>query len=169
VSDRSADAFAVGLAAEFRRRVAGEYLPRIADCLARLSDQQVWQRPSPNCNSVGNLLLHLEGNVRQWILSGLGGEPDQRDRPAEFRAHAAEDRSRESLLERLQKTVARACDIVASMPTDTWLEERTFQDSFRESGLAAVVHVIEHFSGHAGQVYAWTKQVTGDDLAFYDL
>jgi uncharacterized damage-inducible protein DinB len=162
-----AAALARGIAVEFRRRLQGEYVPRIARCVELLGDQGIWRRPAANCNSVGNLLLHLRGNVAQWILTGLGAAPDQRDRPAEFAA--ADGAPGRELLQRLRAVVDQACAVVDRLPPADLLRERTIQGRFEETGLAAVLHVLEHFSGHAGQIYAWTKQVTGQDLRFYDL
>ena len=163
-----AERLARGIAREFRRRTLEEYVPRIAKCVSMLREEQVWQRPNAVSNSVGNLLLHLEGNVRQWILAGLGGEQDARDRPAEFAATDAPQTPAE-LVERLRRTVTSAAALLDGFGPGDLLAVHRFQDRYEESALAAVLHVIEHFSGHAGQIYAFTKQVTGEDLRFYDL
>ena len=169
----SANELARGVAIEFRRRMAGEYVPRIGRCLQLLDEllgnDAIWRRPAPNCNSVGNLVLHLTGNVRQWVQSGLRGDADGRDRDSEFAAEVECDLDKDALLQGLTATVSEACDVVDSLGTAALLEKHTFQSRFQETGLAAVLHVLEHFSGHAGQIYYWTKQVTGKDLAFYDL
>jgi len=164
-------ALAAILAGEFRRRMLGEYVPRIGHCLRLLPEARVWQRPAPNCNSVGNLLLHLSGNVRQWIHGGVAGRPDHRDRPFEFAASQAEAQTASGpLFERLQQTVSEACDIVDGLSPSAMLQVRGFQGGrYPETVAAAVLHVLEHFSGHASQIYAWTKQITGRDLRFYDL
>ena len=163
----AATALAQGVATEFRRRLQGEYLPRIRQCVGLLGDAGVWQRPAPNCNSVGNLLLHLAGNTTQWILATFGDTTDARNRPAEFAA--AGGQSATELLDRLATVVDRACDVVAALPVEELLRPRLVQARYQETGLSAVLHVLEHFSGHAGQIYAWTKQATGQDLRFYDL
>lgn len=154
------------VAREFRRRLQGEYVPRIRQCVERLGDR-IWERPAPNCNSVGNLLLHLAGNTRQWIHATFGEVSDDRDRDAEFAAVRGATGS--ELVERLATVVDEACGIVDGLAAADWLRERLVQQQFEETGLSAVLHVLEHFSGHAGQIYAWTKQATGDDLKFYDL
>lgn len=164
---RDAQALAAGVAREFRRRLLGEMLPRIGDCVRRLGDDGVWRRPGPTSNSVGNLLLHLRGNTTQWILGALGGDVDARDRPAEFAA--VDGASGASLLAGLEACWRRACDVVDRLTVDDLLRERTIQGRYRETGLSAVLHVLEHCSGHAGQIYAWTKQAAGADLRFYDL
>ena len=70
--------------AEARRHLGEDYLPKIERCLERLTDEQVWWRASERSNSVGNLLLHLEGNLRQWVVCGAGGRVDARERDREF-------------------------------------------------------------------------------------
>lgn len=165
-----AEALARGIAREFRRRMCDEYLPRIGRCVELLGEERCWQRPGATGNSVGNLLLHLQGNVRQWILAGIAGEPDRRDRPAEFAAD--QDRAGATaaqLHHRLTEVVAAAADVVDRLTPDDLLAQRTFQGRYQEPVLAAVLHVMEHCSGHAGQIYAFTKQSTGRDLRFYDL
>jgi uncharacterized damage-inducible protein DinB len=162
----AAEQLAAGIAAEFRRRLLGEYVPRLRRCVELLGDDAVWRRPAANCNSTGNLLLHLAGNTTQWILATFGATADHRDRPAEFAA--AGGRSAGELMDQLAAVATRACDVVDGLTVGDLLQVRRIQGRYDETGLAAVLHVLEHFSGHAGQVYAWTKQVTGRDLRFYD-
>lgn len=162
----AADDVTRAVAVEFRRRLQREYVPRIRKCVEWLGDA-IWQRPAANCNSVGNLLLHLTGNTRQWIQATFGEIEDQRDRRGEFAATCGGDGA--ELVQQLAAVVDRACDIVDALPHEEWLRSRTIQQQFEETGLSAVLHVMEHFSGHAAQIYAWTKQATGRDLAFYDL
>lgn len=165
--DDDATALARIVATEFRRRLLGEQLPRLRECVRRLGDAGVWRRPAPHCNSVGNLLLHLRGNTTQWILATFGAVDDARDRPAEFAANSGATGA--SLLEALGQTWQRACDLVANLPVAELLRPRVVQGRYQETGLSAILHVLEHCSGHAGQIYAWTKQATGEDLRFYDL
>lgn len=158
------------LKAEFSRRMLGEYVPRIGRCVELLSEAQVWQRPGCRSNSVGNLLLHLAGNVRQWIQVGLGGAADARDRDAEFAADAESNEiGKEELMAQLRAAVEEADQVVQGLSLERLTATTTYQDRYQETGTAAVVHVIEHFSGHAGQIYAFTKQVLNIDLRFYDL
>ncbi|MBL8754000.1 MAG: DUF1572 family protein [Planctomycetes bacterium] len=163
----AATALAAIVAAEFRRRLLGEMLPRIRRCDELLGDDGVWQRPAPHCNSVGNLLLHLRGNTTQWILAVFGTTDDHRDRPAEFAADGGHPA--QVLVDALAATWERACDVVDGLSVDELRRERVVQRRYVESGLGAVLHVLEHCSGHAGQIYAWTKQATGRDLRFYAL
>ncbi len=155
------------VAAEFRRRLLGEMLPRLRRCAEWLGDERIWQRPAPHCNSAGNLLLHLRGNTTQWILATFGAVDDARDRPAEFAADGG--RSAAELIDGLAATWQRACDVVTGLSVSELLRARVVQQRYYETGLSAVLHVLEHCSGHAGQIYAWTKQATGRDLKFYDL
>ncbi|MCA8964949.1 MAG: DUF664 domain-containing protein [Planctomycetes bacterium] len=165
-ADDRANRLRLGIAREFRRRLQGEYVPRITRLVADLGEYAVWRRPAPNCNSVGNLLLHLCGNTTQWILAGLGDATDARDRPAEFAASGGDGGP--ALCARLAEVVDQACAVVDRLDAAELLQPRRIQ-GYSETGLSAVLHVLEHFSGHAGQIYAWTKQVTGEDLRFYDL
>ena len=166
----SATRLARGIATEFRRRLLDEQLPRIDKCCRLLGDERVWLRPGAGqhavCNSVGNLVLHLAGNTTQWILAQFGGLRDERQRDAEFAA--TEGHTVEQLVAQLAHVYRRACDAVDAVSVEQLLAPRIVQ-GFEETGLSAVLHVLEHSSGHAGQIYSWTKQVTGVDLAFYDL
>jgi uncharacterized damage-inducible protein DinB len=158
----------VMLAAAFAAYATG----RLHDCLANvercaglLTVEQVWHRPNEVSNSVGNLILHLAGNVRQWILKGLAGEPFDRDRPREFAERGP--LPTEQILPPLRQTVERACDAIASLSPEALLREYPIQGR-TVTGLAAVFHVVEHFSFHAGQVVSTTKLLTGRDLSLYD-
>lgn len=155
---------------EFRRRMLDEYVPRIGRCVELLDQDQLWLRPGPECNSIANLLLHLEGNVRQWIHAGIAGQADHRHRDGEFAAEqAATDTPGTVLMERLTTTVEEAVRIVEALNAEDYLAVRVYQSRWDETGVAAVLHVLEHFSGHAGQIYAFTKRELGIDLQFFDL
>ena len=157
---------AAGIARAFRFHVVEECLPRIRSCVERLDEEQLWRRHGEKGNSVGNLCLHLEGNVRQWIVAGVGGRADARDRPAEF---ASGPQPRAQVLDRLEETAREAAGIVDGVDADSMLEVRTFQGRYERDVLGAVLHVLEHFTGHAYQIYAFTKAMTDDDLGFWDL
>ena len=137
---------------------------RIHDCLDRLSDEQVWARGSTNENAIGNLVLHLTGNVRQWIVSGVGGEADTRVRDQEFAAHGGIPKG--DLMEHLRNAVAEAKTTLAKV-TATRLTERVTVQKYDLTVLHAVYHVVEHFAQHAGQIIFATKMLTGGDLGFY--
>ena len=165
-----ADALCAAIVAEYRRRMMDEYLPRITRCVSLLTPDELWKKSGPHNNSVANLLLHLEGNVRQWMLCGLGGAEDDRDRDGEFDATVdSERRSGAELVEALRATVAESVRVAEWLTPTDLLQEKRFQGEFEETGVGAVLHVMEHFSGHAGQIYAYTKQVKAMDLRFYDL
>lgn len=151
--------------AEARRHLREDYLPKIERCLERLSDEQVWWRTSQHSNSVGNLLLHLEGNLRQWVVSGAGGAEDARVRDREFdaRRHVP----REELLGALRAAVSEADEALARLDPAALLETRRVQ-GLDVTLLAAVFHAVEHFSMHTGQVILLTKMLADEDLAFYD-
>lgn len=142
------------------------YLPRITSCLAQLSPKQIWWRPNSASNSVGNLVLHLTGNVRQWIISGLGGAPDVRERDLEF--SECGPLPRRVLVSRLRKTVKEACEVLGKLSPEDLARVHTIQ-RFRVTGLEAAFHVAEHFSHHAGQIILMTKMLTGSDLKFTHL
>jgi hypothetical protein len=162
-----AAALAHGIAAEFRRRLLDEHLPRIGRCLQLLGDDGVWQRPPGGGNSAGNLVLHLCGNTTQWILANFGAVPDARERAAEFAADGG--LSAAALHARIGEVYTRACTVTAQLSVTELLRPRLVQGRYQETGLSSVLHVLEHCSGHAYQLYAWTKQKLGIDLRFYDL
>ena len=140
------------------------YCGRIVTCIGKLTPDQIWMRGAENQNAVGNLVLHLNGNVRQWILSGVGGEPDYRVRDSEFSARGGIAPAQLTAL--LQGTVNQAAALIRSLPHSRLVERIRPQD-FDVSVLEAIFHVTEHFSGHAAQIIFITKMLTGEDLGFY--
>ena len=141
-----------------------ENLGRIETCLSELPPGSLWARDSENENSVGNLLMHLDGNVQQWILSAIGGGPDTRDRPGEFSARSGATASQ--LFAKLHSTVDEAVDLIRSLPHPRLGEDVSVQ-GYEQTVLSAIFHVVEHFSGHTHQIILLTKRVTGKDLGFY--
>ena len=139
-----------------------ELFGRIATCVDQLSPEQIWARGNANENAVGNLVLHLAGNVGQWILCGVGGAEDRRDRDGEFDA-----RSGENVLDRLRPVVEEAVALIASLPYSRLAERKTIQKLYDVTVLEAIYHVVEHFSMHTGQIIFATKLLTGTDLGFY--
>ena len=142
-----------------------DYLPKIERCLEQLTDEQIWSRPNEASNSIGNLVLHLCGNARQWIVSGVGDNPDRRDRNSEFKQR--EIIPRVELLERLQTTVREVAQVLANLDSNVVLERRTIQGKDVEV-LEAIFHVTEHFSMHTGQIIVLTKILVQRDMKFYD-
>jgi uncharacterized damage-inducible protein DinB len=154
---------AASIVAEAQHSLRDHHLPRITRCLALLPEKEIWWRPHPTSNSVGNLVLHLSGNVRQWIISGMGGAPDRRERDKEFAERGPIPKRR--LITRLRRTVAEACRILASLPPAD-LERSHRIQRFRVTGLKAVMHVTEHFAHHSGQIILITKMRLRRDLGF---
>ncbi len=138
--------------------------PRIEKCLELLSEIDVWQRPNAASNSVGNLILHLCGNIRQYIISGLGKQPDTRQRDAEFAAVGGFNK--QQLLLKLKQTVTEAATIIGAADEENLLTERKVQ-GFVLTGTALIVHMVEHYSYHTGQIAFWTKLLKDKNLAFY--
>jgi len=137
---------------------------RIADCLSRLDDEKMWARSGENANAIGNLVLHLCGNVRQWVVSGIGGEPDVRRRDAEFAAR--EGMSARDLRLLLEQTVGQAASIIEQLPAERLPEQLTIQ-GYDVTVLEAVYTVVEHFAQHTGQIIFATKLLTGENLGYY--
>jgi uncharacterized damage-inducible protein DinB len=141
-------------------------MPKIKQCLDSLSDEEIWWRPNDSSNSVGNMILHLSGNVRQWIISGVGQAPDLRKRDEEFAERGPMPKT--ELLNRLDSTVEEAVMILRSLDSDRLLETRHIQ-VYDTSVLNAIFHVVEHFSGHTGQIIYVTKMLKDKDCKFYNL
>jgi len=141
-----------------------QYASRIESCLEHLSDEQVWARGQENENAIANLLLHLCGNVRQWIIASIGGQSDQRQRNLEFSARQGQ--SKAELLEQMRATVDEAVAIIRQV-TAAMLAERRVIQGYEVSVLGAIYQVVEHFSGHTGQIIFATKMLTGADLGFF--
>ena len=138
---------------------------RIETCLNGLTEEQIWARASENENAIGNLVMHLSGNVRQWIVSGVGVRPDTRQRDAEFAARGGAGGGGE-LAARLKETVEEAAAVLAET-TPERLGERIVVQHYDVTVMEAIYHVVEHFSGHTGQIIFATKMLTGADLGFY--
>ena len=132
-----------------RRFLLADYLPKIERCVAELADEDLWWRPNEASNSVGNLLLHLAGNVRQWIIHGVGGVPNVRQRQQEF--DTREGVSAGVLLARLRETLEEADRVLDSLDPEALLAPRQIQ-GIDVTILGAVYHVVEHFSTHVGQI-----------------
>ena len=151
--------------AQARSLLREDYLPKIERCVSLLSDEQIWWRANPSSNSIGNLLLHLSGNVRQWIVVGLGGAVDARNRDAEFAER--EMIPREAVIDRLRQTLAEADQTLAAFDTERLIDHFRIQN-MGVSALEAIFHVVEHFSMHTGQIILLAKMFAEIDLEFYD-
>jgi uncharacterized damage-inducible protein DinB len=146
------------------RRELDERRQRIETCVAKLSPEQIWSRHHENENAAGNLILHLCGNVRQWIISGVGGAPDHRDRDAEFARR--EPLPSPDLVRLLRDTLSEADEVLARLKAADLLTKRRIQ-AYDVTVLHAIYHVVEHFGQHTGQIIWITKWLTGEDLGFY--
>lgn len=162
MSDHPLDAFV----AESRRLLADEYPRKIAVALGALGDQDLWWRPNGSSNSAGNLIVHLAGNVRQWVVHGLGGAPDQRDRAAEFARTGG--LGSEEVFGTLMASVRAADDVLAGLPVARLAEPIRIQ-GIDTTGLRALYHVVEHFSMHTGQILYIAKLRHGKDLGLYEV
>lgn len=138
--------------------------PRIKNCLDRLTESQVWQKPNPSSNSIGNLIVHLCGNITQYIHASLGNTPDQRNRDEEFSISGG--LNKETLLKKINVVIEKAVNIIKACPKENLLRSRIVQ-GFEMSGLAIILHVVEHLTYHVGQIAYATKILKNEDLGFY--
>lgn len=151
--------------AQSRRYLSSEYPTKIQRCLDVLPTEAIWRRDHESENSIGNLLLHLSGNVRQWIVAGVGGAPDARQRSAEFEARAGDDGA--ALMARLRHTLADADAVLASLDERRLSELRSIQG--RDVRVFdAMYHVVEHFAMHTGQIILLTKRFAPGRVQFYE-
>ena len=156
------------IAAEFiefsRWKLLDEYWPRLRSCVESLNDDQVWWRPNESSNSIGNLILHLNGNVTQWLLAPFDHREDKRNRPAEFgeRTHVPKT----ELLETLGSTMQQVATVLPRITESELLAPFNIQ-GYTVTGLHAVYQVIEHFGLHYGQIVYVTKMLRCQDLGFY--
>ena len=156
-----------------RFRLREDYLVKINLAVAELTDEQIWWRPNEASNSIGNLILHLCGNARQWIVAGVGGEPSARDRASEF--DRREPIPRAELLRLLEMTLGDVDDTLGSLDdaldtgnADSPLQRVCRPQGFEQTVLDAVYHVVEHFSYHTGQIVMLAKWHAGERISLYD-
>ena len=139
-----------------------EQMEKFVDsCLRRLSDEQIWRRDGAHENAVGNLILHLCGNMRQWIMYGVDRQPDVRVRDTEFSADGGLSRS--ELLARFGATILEVNRILATLDPER-LVERTNPQHGEVAVLEAIYQVVGHVQQHVGQIILLTKQITASDL-----
>jgi uncharacterized damage-inducible protein DinB len=148
-----------------RELIKGEYLPKIERCVEQLTDEQVWWRANADSNSIGNLLLHISGNARQWIVCGLGGATDMRQRQTEFDERRVIPPA--ELLGLLRTTLAEVDSVLGRFDSARLLDSFPIQGT-EATALAAIFHVTEHISMHTGQIILLTKLLANLDLVFYD-
>jgi uncharacterized damage-inducible protein DinB len=147
-----------------REHLLDASLPRLKSSLEKMTDDEIWIRPNAHTVSAGNLVLHLCGNVRQWIGVGLGGKADDRKRQEEFDERGPI--ALEELLRKLDATLAEAAEVLDSLDPDSLLEPRRVQ-GFDVTGVSILLHVCEHFSYHTGQITYIMKSRTGMDAGYY--
>lgn len=141
-----------------------ENLPRIEKCLSQLSEGEVWHKPNENLNSIANLILHLCGNITQYIIASIGGEEDKRQRDEEFSSSGTYTKT--ELLEKITEVVKTSSVVIDKMTSADLMKVRSVQ-GFTYTGIANLIHVAEHFSYHTGQIAFITKQLKNKDLGFY--
>ena len=144
--------------AQSRGFLSSDYLPKIERCLEVLSDEDVWWRANEGSNSIGNLLLHLEGSTRAWIAGVAGGISSARDRQQEF--DEREHIPRAELMSRLRRTLTEADGVLARLAVEGLAERRQARDE-EVTVLFAVYHAVEHFSMHTGQIIMLAKMRAG--------
>lgn len=137
----------------------------IQKSLSYITEEQLWLKPNASLNSIGNLLLHICGNMTQYIISSLGETLDKRNRDAEFTLHQSGDK--EQLLKKLLATVDTAKRVIFDANVKQLLQQRSVQ-GFTFSGVGVIVHAVEHYSYHTGQIAFWVKQLKDVDLGFYE-
>ena len=158
------DAIAGTFLDKSRTLITTDYLPKIERCLDRLSDADIWWRPNEASNSAGNLVLHVCGNARQWIVSGVGGAADLRRRQEEFDERGPLPRA--ALLATLDATFRDIDRALGELDPAVLLERRVIQGK-EVTILEAILHVVEHVSHHTGQILWIAKARSGADLGFW--
>ncbi|HUV68896.1 MAG TPA: DinB family protein [Terracidiphilus sp.] len=147
-----------------RNKLLGQYWPRLKTCVEPMTVEQIWARPNEASNSVGNLILHLNGNVTQWLVASFNRDEDNRDRPTEFSTTGGLTAA--ELLDRLGVTIAEAEKVLNRLTVDELLAPYEIQ-GHHVHGLDAVYQVVEHFGLHYGQIAYISKSLSGQDLGFY--
>ena len=150
---------------EVRRRLLEESVPRLKKCLAQLSEAEIWYRPNEETVSAGNLVIHLCGNVRQWLLSGIGKAPDHRKRDDEFTEKGPIPTDK--LIADLDIVMQEVEVLLGNLAPEVLIEKHRVQ-GFDETGIGILMHVVEHFSYHVGQVTYYVKSTKNMDMKFYD-
>jgi hypothetical protein len=137
---------------------------KIKHCLGQLTDEQVWWRPRESMNSIGNLVLHLCGNVRQWFIARIGGAPDIRNRPREFSERQMIPK--DELLRHVDEVVSGATAALTKMTADDLLKVQRIQ-GFMVAGLGAIFDSVPHFRGHTQEIIFLTRMQLGDGYKFH--
>lgn len=149
---------------ELERRLISESIPRILKCLSYLNEEEIWFSPNSHSNSIGNLILHLEGNVTQWLIAPFLNYPDSRNRGLEFQPH--QNISKAVLQKKLNQLSKDILLTIQKIEREKLIQKFTVQ-GFKETGLSMIIHVIEHFSYHVGQITFQTKAMKNIDTGYY--
>lgn len=152
------------LVQEVKRRLFDESVPRLKKCLAQLTEEEIWHRPNTHSNSMGNLTLHLCGNVRQWMISALGKEVDTRQRQQEFDEQGPVPLDK--MLADLDAVMQEVDQVLDNLTAEDFVNLHRVQ-GYMESGISILVHVVEHFSYHVGQMAYYVKAIKDMDLGYY--
>lgn len=131
----------------------------INNALDQLQDDDIWWTPAEGCNCIGIIIQHLLGNLRQYIISGVGGEEDVRDRPREFRIQERTPKS--ELQKHLNDTLDRVIETYSRFDTSALLDEKMIQDRARTL-LTAIYGTMAHLELHAGQICYITRMKLGE-------
>ena len=158
MTDNGNEKFAQAFLQETRQALAQEHR-RIAHSLGQLDESQIWQRPSPDVNSIGTIIVHLCGNLRQRFLHGIGGAEDVRNRPSEFTGAATF--SKQELLATLNELIRKIDALLQDLPVGVLLAPRRIQGE-ETVGLAVIYRTVTHLEGHALQIAYVTHTLVGD-------
>ena len=156
-----------------RFRMRDDYLQKIGRAIAGLSDAEIWARLNDESNSIGNLMLHIAGNMRQWLVSGVGGAPDARVRSEEFAARGTMNATElvnhlKATIDETDEVLARVMEELERSGTDAALQRAIAPQGYDQTVLDAVFHVVEHFSQHTGQILMLAKWQLGRGLSLYE-
>ena len=137
----------------------------IKKSLAEISEDEVWHKPNPSLNSIANLMVHLCGNISQYVISSLGETEDKRNRDDEFSVTGG--LTKDELFTKLESVVDDAKRVIFNVTPNQLVKMRSVQ-GFSFSGVGIILHAVEHYSYHTGQIAFWVKQLKNKDLGFYD-
>jgi uncharacterized damage-inducible protein DinB len=148
-----------------RTYLLDEYLPKIRIAASAVSEADIWWRPAEGSNTIGNLILHIEGNARQWLIGGVGQRPGTRDRDGEFAASGGVDR--QALLTQLTDTFLEIDAVLARVTPEQLDQARVIQGA-NTTVFGAIYHVVEHVSMHTGQIIQLAKWRAPGAVTLYD-
>lgn len=159
--------FAQEFLSEIKFRIFEEGLKRIVICIDQLSEDHVWWRPNDNSNAIGNQVLHLEGNIRQYIMHGVGRHDDVRQRDSEFELSQKDDYSKDTLKEKIELLSQDISGVLDNIDSKDWMIKRNVQ-CYEFTVIGILIHVVEHLSYHVGQITYITKMLLDQQLGYYE-